>query len=231
MLDLNLYGWVHMEALGSNALSCPLLNNSSGSSSSSGGGSKPPTVMKHHWSLLIGELFPKRYLFSIGVTDQMMKMTLVKKSTTILLLPFSIDFSRLDESVYNPWFDGNDGEGLVGRSAVKTWRKKQGHQICDGAAVDNGRGGTGRASKSTYVKIKMEGVAIGRKIDASVHHSLEALTSTLMRMFGLRDEYRDRFKLTYQDREGDWMLAEDVSWRTFVRSLKCLKLIRCRGRG
>ncbi|KAK8715920.1 hypothetical protein V6N13_043245 [Hibiscus sabdariffa] len=77
----------------------------------------------------------------------------------------------------------------------------------------------------------MEGVAIGRKIDVSVHHSLEALTSTLMRMFGLRDEYQDRFKLTYQDREGDWMLAEDVPWRTFVRSLKCLKLIRCRGRG
>ncbi|OMO57732.1 Phox/Bem1p [Corchorus olitorius] len=85
-----------------------------------------------------------------------------------------------------------------------------------------------KASNSTYVKVKMEGMAIARKIDISVHHSFETLTSNLMRMFGISEENRNSFKLTYQDREGDWLIAEDVPWRTFIRSLKCLKLVRSR---
>ncbi|XVF48063.1 hypothetical protein PTKIN_Ptkin03bG0160600 [Pterospermum kingtungense] len=128
----------------------------------------------------------------------------------------------------------NDGEGLVGWPPVKTWRKKLCRQIPYGGADNNGmeaaeKGCVGRASNSTYVKVKMEGVAIARKIDLSVHNSFETLTSTLMRMFGISDENWKSFKLTYQDREGDWLLAEDVPWRTFIRSLKCLKLIRSRG--
>lgn len=84
----------------------------------------------------------------------------------------------------------NDGEGLVGWPPVKTWRKKVRHQIPNSGAennrlpaVENGIGG--RASRSTYVKVKMEGAAIARKIDLSVHHSFEGLTNTLMRMFGV----------------------------------------------
>lgn len=79
----------------------------------------------------------------------------------------------------------------MGWPPVKTWRKKQRRQIPDGgaqnnrvaAAADNGCGV--RASNSTFVKVKIEGVAIARKIDLSVHHSFETLTSTLMRMFGI----------------------------------------------
>ncbi|XP_016754532.1 auxin-responsive protein IAA29 [Gossypium hirsutum] len=95
-------------------------------------------------------------------------------------------------------------------------------------AAENGCCG-GRASNSTYVKVKMEGVVIARKIDISIHQSFETLTTTLMTMFDIFDENRRSFKLTYQDKEGDWLIAEDVPWRTFVRSLKCLKLIRSRG--
>ena len=92
---------------------------------------------------------------------------------------------------FNIWFDRNDEEGLVGWPPVKTWRKKLCRQIPNGgadnncmvAAAENGCGG--RASNSTYVKVKMEGVAIARKVDLSVHHSFETLTSTLMRMFGI----------------------------------------------
>ncbi|KAE8718940.1 AUX/IAA transcriptional regulator family protein, putative isoform 2 [Hibiscus syriacus] len=80
---------------------------------------------------------------------------------------------------------------------------------------------------STYVKVKMEGNAIARKIDISVHRSFESLTATLMRMFDICDEHLQKsFKIAYQDREGDWLLAEDVPWRTFIRCLKCIKLIR-----
>nr|KJB64724.1 hypothetical protein B456_010G062000 [Gossypium raimondii] len=134
----------------------------------------------------------------------------------------------------------NYEKGLVGWPPVETWRRKklrcQVHNHM--TAAENGYCG-GRASKSTYVKVKMEGVVIARKIDISIHQSFETLTTTLMTMFdifshfpfifGSVDENRRSFKLTYQDKEGDWLIAEDVPWRTFVRSLKCLKLIRSRG--
>ncbi|KAK8348147.1 hypothetical protein V6Z11_A06G064000 [Gossypium hirsutum] len=124
----------------------------------------------------------------------------------------------------------NYEKGLVGWPPVKTWRRKklrcQVHNHM--TAAENGCCG-GRASNSTYVKVKMEGVVIARKIDISIHQSFETLTTTLMTMFDIFDENRRSFKLTYQDKEGDWLIAEDVPWRTFVRSLKCLKLIRSRG--
>ncbi|KAE8657882.1 AUX/IAA transcriptional regulator family protein, putative isoform 2 [Hibiscus syriacus] len=128
----------------------------------------------------------------------------------------------------------NDEEGLVGWPPVKTWRNKLQRQIPNGGADNNHVAsendcGGNRASNSTYVKVKMEGVGIGRKIDIGVHHSFETLTTTLMTMFDIFDENRKNFKLTYQDKEGDWLLAEDVPWRTFVGSIKCLKLIRSSG--
>ncbi|KAK9037176.1 hypothetical protein V6N11_022097 [Hibiscus sabdariffa] len=124
MLDLNLYGWVQREALGSNALSWPLLNNSSGS--------KPPCCDEASLVFVDRRIVPK----------------------TLPLFHWSNrpDGPRkeLDDNFSSSSsFYKNDREGLVGRPAVKTWRKKQGHQICDG------RGG--RASKSTYVRKGKDG--------------------------------------------------------------------------
>ncbi|XP_039027287.1 auxin-responsive protein IAA11-like [Hibiscus syriacus] len=128
----------------------------------------------------------------------------------------------------------NDAEGLVRWPPVKTWRHKLRRQIPNGGtdnnhvAAENGCG-CSRASNSTYVKVKTEGVGIARKIDIGVHRSFETLTTTLMTMFDILDENLKCFKLAYQDKEGDRLLAEDVPWRTFVGSIKCLKLIRSRG--
>ncbi|XP_039018993.1 auxin-responsive protein IAA9-like [Hibiscus syriacus] len=127
----------------------------------------------------------------------------------------------------------NDDEGLVGWPPVKAWRNKLRRRVHNGRANTNrvaAKNNCGvRALNSTYVKVKLEGNAITRKIDLSVHRSFESLTATLMRMFYISDEHwRKNFKLAYQDREGDWLLAEDVPWRTFIRSLKCIKLIRSR---
>ncbi|XVE98361.1 hypothetical protein REPUB_Repub03eG0099800 [Reevesia pubescens] len=230
MFDLNSYGYEPREALGgSNTLSCrPLLklgpceiNNNSNSSS----------CCSSSCSSNNGGSGKKR-----GFDDE---NRIVPKTLPLLLWtnqPNDEDDPKdLDDNSSSAIFM-NDGEGLVGWPPVKTWRKKLRCQIPNGGA-DNNRmvvvatenGCGGRASNSTYVKVKMDGVAIARKIDLSVHNSFETLTTTLMRMFGISDENWKSFKLTYQDREGDWLLAEDVPWRTFIRSLKCLKLIRSRG--
>ncbi|KAK3436846.1 auxin-responsive protein IAA2 [Eucalyptus grandis] len=83
--------------------------------------------------------------------------------------------------------------------------------------------------ESTYLKVTMEGVGIGRKIDLSLHRSLHSLMYTLINMFGLCYEESENLKLAYQDRDGDWVLAENVTWRSFVRSAQRLKLLRMSG--
>ncbi|XVF48062.1 hypothetical protein PTKIN_Ptkin03bG0160600 [Pterospermum kingtungense] len=220
MFDLNSYGYDPREALGPLLKLGPCDINSSGSRSSSSGSSGGSKKRGFDDEVLLFE-----------------EDRIAPKTLPLLLWTNQPndedDHKDLDDNSSSAIFK-NDGEGLVGWPPVKTWRKKLCRQIPYGGADNNGmeaaeKGCVGRASNSTYVKVKMEGVAIARKIDLSVHNSFETLTSTLMRMFGISDENWKSFKLTYQDREGDWLLAEDVPWRTFIRSLKCLKLIRSRG--
>ncbi|KAI4380456.1 hypothetical protein MLD38_006646 [Melastoma candidum] len=79
---------------------------------------------------------------------------------------------------------------------------------------------------STYVKVTMEGIGIGRKVDLSLHHSLHDLKNTLLPMFGIYNEDSDTYQLSYQDRGGRWVVAEDSSWRDIVRSTQRLRIVR-----
>jgi len=81
-----------------------------------------------------------------------------------------------------------------------------------------------------FIKVNMDGVAIGRKVDLNAHSSYENLAQTLEDMFfrtnpgtvGLTSQFTkplrlldgsSEFVLTYEDKEGDWMLVGDVPWR------------------
>ena len=77
----------------------------------------------------------------------------------------------------------------MGWPPIKFRRKK----ICSGnrhdnhwTVLDNGGAavGGGGNRNSKYVKVKMEGVGIARKIDLSRHHSYQTLTDALINMFG-----------------------------------------------
>ncbi|KDP30258.1 hypothetical protein JCGZ_17040 [Jatropha curcas] len=129
--------------------------------------------------------------------------------------------------------DEGEGDGIVGWPPIKFRRTKISHRrqnsrVDSNRTVDNGCVDCyGRASNSMYIKVKMEGVAIGRKIDLSIYSSFQPLKQALFEMFGICEENSDNYKLTYQDREGDWLLADDdVSWRSFIRSVQRLKLMR-----
>lgn len=116
----------------------------------------------------------------------------------------------------------NEGEesGVVGWPPVKSWRRKLCHQK---------HGGGGGGLKSMYVKVKMEGVGIARKVDLSLHGSYQTLTHTLIGMFRKWQEDVKSYKLTYQDKEGDWLLAGDVPWGTFVETVQRLRLLKNAG--
>ncbi|CAA3001069.1 auxin-responsive IAA29-like [Olea europaea subsp. europaea] len=111
-------------------------------------------------------------------------------------------------------------DGVVGWPPINSWRKKICHHYHHNSrrgcttptnyvTVKNGCGG-GSRSNSMYVKVKMEGVGIARKVDLSRHHSYQTLIDTLMAMFA--NEKVQGYKLAYQDKEGDWLLAGDMPW-------------------
>ncbi|QHO23404.1 hypothetical protein S245_039831 [Arachis hypogaea] len=105
---------------------------------------------------------------------------------------------------------------------------------------------------SLFVKVNMDGIAIGRKVDLSVHSSYETLAQTLEDMFresttaitfngsngedfGILvggDQHSklldgsSKFVLTYEDKDGDWMLVGDVPWGMFLSSVRRLRIMR-----
>ncbi|KAF5204548.1 Auxin-responsive protein iaa29 [Thalictrum thalictroides] len=151
--------------------------------------------------------------------------------------------------------DDREGNNVMGWPPISSWRKKHHHhyhqdhhQIFQGGAHvnDNGRvqnngnigAGPGRGPQSMYVKVKMDGVPIGRKVDLHCHHSYQTLTTTLTAMFEKYEEqhmkgstYDDsrQYILTYQDRDGDWLLVGDVPYQTFIQSVQRLSIKRTSG--
>lgn len=137
-----------------------------------------------------------------------------------------------DDTKYNSRYTimvKNEEDGLVGWPPIKSWRKETCFHIHgDGGVRHNRSVEVNGGGVSTFVKVKMEGVGIARKIDLSLHHSFETLVRTLMHMFDKCQMDSDNYELTYQDREGDWLFADDqdVPWRTFMRSVQRLKLLK-----
>lgn len=92
-----------------------------------------------------------------------------------------------------------------------------------------------------WVKVNMDGEVIGRKVDLNAHRSYKTLALALEIMFtkpsaGLCAsnstkslkllDNSSEYQLTYEDRDGDWMLVGDVPWEMFVGSVKRLRIMR-----
>ncbi|KAB1669670.1 hypothetical protein ES319_1Z022000v1, partial [Gossypium barbadense] len=92
-------------------------------------------------------------------------------------------------------------------------------------------------SSTFYVKVYMEGIPIGRKLDLLAHESYYDLIRTLEHMFHTniiwaeaemdRDHYEKYHVLTYEDKEGDWMMVGDVPWEMFLSAVRRLKISKC----
>ncbi|KAL7166374.1 hypothetical protein ACSBR2_037112 [Camellia fascicularis] len=104
---------------------------------------------------------------------------------------------------------------------------------------------------SLFVKVKMDGVPIGRKIDLKAYNNYETLSSAVDELFrsllaaqmhhsvnlegeemvekkaisGL-SEGNGEYTLVYEDNEGDRMLAGDVPWHMFVSTVKRLRVLK-----
>lgn len=99
-----------------------------------------------------------------------------------------------------------------------------------------------------FVKVNMDGMTVGRKVDLNAHISYEGLLTALEEMFqpsnsggqgaalGRENHPNDAkqfkllhgsdFFLTYEDQDGDWMLVGDVPWSMFVNMVRRLRITR-----
>ncbi|XP_030973800.1 auxin-responsive protein IAA13-like [Quercus lobata] len=116
--------------------------------------------------------------------------------------------------------------------------KKKIYTKTDTAAKEKGQLG--------FVKVNMDGVPIGRKVDLNAHSCYDSLAQMLEDMFfrstttvnsrgGEKEQVTQpsklldsssEFVLTYEDKEGDWMLVGDVPWGMFLTSVKRLRIMR-----
>ncbi|CAI0399686.1 unnamed protein product, partial [Linum tenue] len=73
-------------------------------------------------------------------------------------------------------------------------------------------------ASALYVKVSMDGAPYLRKVDLRNYSAYKELSSALEKMFscftigGLNHSSNSEYVLTYEDKDGDWMLVGDVPW-------------------
>ncbi|GFP98551.1 auxin-responsive protein iaa8 [Phtheirospermum japonicum] len=100
-----------------------------------------------------------------------------------------------------------------------------------------------------FVNVSMDGAPYLRKVDLRTYSTYQELSSALEKMFScftlgqcgpqgaqkrevmseskLRDLlHGSEYVLTYEDKDGDWMLVGDVPWEMFISSCKRLKIMK-----
>ena len=184
--------------------------------------------------------------------DRVCLLSIYQISNFIKLISETKTTTDNDKFLLNCSRNDAEEDQVVGWPPVKSWRKKIFHQHQVGR-IENNLTVEKENGRSIYVKVKMEGVAIARKIDIRLFHSYQALTNSLISMFAKRklytinpskisrnkqvigkypksqhlgdaffllwtdqkcdeDDYT-RYTLTYQDKEGDWLIAGDIPWQ------------------
>ncbi|XP_022740849.1 auxin-responsive protein IAA9 [Durio zibethinus] len=100
-----------------------------------------------------------------------------------------------------------------------------------------------------FIKVSMDGAPYLRKVDLRTYSTYRELSSALEKMFGcftlgqcgshvapgkeilseskLKDLlHGSEYVLTYEDKDGDWMLVGDVPWEMFIETCKRLKIMK-----
>lgn len=107
---------------------------------------------------------------------------------------------------------------------------------------------TSKNNDPLFVKVSMDGAPYLRKVDLRSYATYQELSSGLEKMFScftlgqcgshgaggenmsetkLKDLlHGSEYVLTYEDKDGDWMLVGDVPWEMFTESCKRLKIMK-----
>lgn len=147
---------------------------------------------------------------------------------------------------------------VVGWPPIRSFRKNLAHgssqKLASESANDVSKEVTPKKNEcfgnGMFVKINMDGVPIGRKVDLKAYDSYDKLSSAVDKLFrdllaaqrdtsaaeiknkmeettitGLLDGSGE-YTLVYEDNEGDRMLVGDVPWHMFIATVKRLRVLK-----
>lgn len=156
------------------------------------------------------------------------------------------------ESITNSVAANNNNSGapatkaqVVGWPPVKSFRKNTLASTSKNAEEVDGKSGPG----ALFVKVSMDGAPYLRKVDLKTYSAYQELSSALEKMFScftigqygshetggremlteskLKDLlHGSEYVLTYEDKDGDWMLVGDVPWELFIETCKRLRIMK-----
>ncbi|KAG9439957.1 hypothetical protein H6P81_020122 [Aristolochia fimbriata] len=134
---------------------------------------------------------------------------------------------------------------VVGWPPIRSFRKNTLATSSKNSEEVDGKPGSG----ALFVKVSMDGAPYLRKVDLKTYSTYVELSSALEKMFScftigqygshgvagrdklseskLRDLlHGSEYVLTYEDKDGDWMLVGDVPWEMFIDSCKRLRIMK-----
>lgn len=134
---------------------------------------------------------------------------------------------------------------VVGWPPIRSYRKNTLATTSKNNDEVDGKPGPG----TLFVKVSMDGAPYLRKVDLRMYSTYQELSSALEKMFSCftigqwgshatpgkdmlsESKLRDMLHgsdcvLTYEDKDGDWMLVGDVPWEMFIESCKRLKIMK-----
>ncbi|XP_021613169.1 auxin-responsive protein IAA9 isoform X2 [Manihot esculenta] len=134
---------------------------------------------------------------------------------------------------------------VVGWPPIRSFRKNSLATTSKNTEEVDGKAGSG----ALFVKVSMEGAPYLRKVDLRNYSAYQELSSALEKMFScftigqygshgaleremlseskLKDLlHGSEYVLTYEDKDGDWMLVGDVPWEMFIDTCKRLRIMK-----
>ncbi|KAL2928416.1 Auxin-responsive protein IAA27 [Bienertia sinuspersici] len=134
---------------------------------------------------------------------------------------------------------------VVGWPPIRSFRK---NTLASTSVKNNEQTEEKSAGACLYVKVSMDGAPYLRKVDLQTYKSYMELSSALEKMFScfITGQYGSKghgtqdvlgesqstdlqnaeFVLTYEDKDGDWMLVGDVPWRMFTENCRKLRIMK-----
>ncbi|KAG6425894.1 hypothetical protein SASPL_110102 [Salvia splendens] len=166
-------------------------------------------------------------------------------------------FSVANTAVHNTAQKRTAPASVVGWPPIRSFRKNIASGSSSKQASDSPDGAPRKVStvencpRTPFVKINMDGIPIGRKVDLKSYNTYEKLSFAVDELFrgllavqkklcsgGIKDEGdgvekigglldgSGEYTLVYEDHEGDRMLVGDVPWHMFVSTVKRLRVLK-----
>ncbi|KAI4339780.1 hypothetical protein MLD38_024685 [Melastoma candidum] len=133
---------------------------------------------------------------------------------------------------------------VVGWPPIRSYRKNSLAATFKNVEEVDGKGG----ASAIFLKVSMDGAPYLRKVDLKNYATYQKLSSALEKMFSCfiigqygsngisgKEQKGDMSKdaadgtdyvLTYEDKDGDWMLVGDVPWEMFLETCRKLRIMK-----